>query len=498
LLKRLEMCTDLGHGARTQAFLRQVRLALSAPAAGPSSWNDLVSFYRFAGNEQVDIDQLRQARRRLVVQSLPVGKEIVVVHDPTSLNYTGHGSKSDRRAVGNKGKGYEYVPVLAVDPSSRSVLGVLHDTVVNHEGPDDTGEMDYDYEPLFAGVCAKQNKRLRENHRHQMAVHVQGLAPHLSHVRAIHVADREFDDIYILLSAIDSGSDLLVRATTQRNVQIPEASWIPPQARTPKQRGHATPEGWTCVNLKPLVGAIACEPYKEAALDAHERIAPDSGAAARTARLEIGSCPVRLYRAARRNKTYHLPSRPVEVNLVVVREIDPPPGSKGLCWILLTTLPVDTHAQRIHVAYLYELRWMIEVFIRLLKSGYGIEYSRLDNAAKIGRLLVVLTIAALGLMRLKSAVGLGPGGKLDDATYQKAKQAMNNPQAAQLTPEWMLLGLVLRYGGWLGRRGDPIGPKILMRGTLMTLAFLDAIEQYGGLLLNLSKNKEAIRHVFRV
>jgi len=33
---------------------------------------------------------------------------------------------------------------------------------------------------------------------------------------------------------------------------------------------------------------------------------------------------------------------------------------------------------------------------------------------------------------------------------------------------------------------------------LMTLAFLDAIEQYGGLLLNLSKNKEAIRHVFRV
>lgn len=33
-------------------------------------------------------------------------------------------------------------------------------------------------------------------------------------------------------------------------------------------------------------------------------------------------------------------------------------------------------------------------------------------------------------------------------------------------------GLVLRYGGWLGRRNDPDGPKILMRGILLTLAVL--------------------------
>ena len=509
-LRTLADCTDLGHSKRNQAFVRQVSLLLQAPGkagaevpavpgAGGAPWADLVSLYRFAGNEEIDLARLREARRRFVLQPLEAGREILAVHDPTTLNFAGQDSKTDRRRIGNdKGKGYEYVPVLAVDPASGDFLGVLHDTVINNAGPDDAGEMDYDYDPLFAGFSEADQKRLRENHRHQMAVHVRGLAPHLRQVRVVHVADREFDDVFLVLAALDSDSELIVRATGLRNVQVPEAPWIPPEARTQKQWGHAAPEGWACVNLPLLLPAIACEPYKEIALDAKGRVASQPAAAARIARLEIGGCRVRLYRAARRNKQYFLPPRAVEVHLVLVREIDPPADASPLCWTLFTTLPAATLAQRIRVASFYEKRWGVEVFFRLLKSGYGIERSRLRDAAKTGRLLVVLTIAALVVIRLKTAMGLGPGGKLDDETYQKAKQAVKNPEAPEVTPEWKLFGLVLRYGGWLGRRNDPVGPKILMRGILMTLAVLEAIEYHRKLLETVLENKPILRRIFCV
>ena len=50
----------------------------------------------------------------------------------------------------------------------------------------------------------------------------------------------------------------------------------------------------------------------------------------------------------------------VTVNVVLVREVNPPPGEEPIEWVLLTTLPMDTPEQvRTIVAY-YCVRWSIE------------------------------------------------------------------------------------------------------------------------------------------
>jgi hypothetical protein len=208
-LRRLEKYTDLGHAKRNQAFLRQVALACSAPGAAVTQGagkaalrlplSDAMSLYRFLDNEKAPIAQLRAIRARTVLDPVPAGAPVLIVHDMSPLDYSRHNSKTDRRPIGDhNGMGYEYVGCLAVDPASGTTLGVVHDTVINDEGPDDRDVMDYDYEPLFAHFSEDEKKRLRDNHRHQMAVHINGTADLLAPWHAIDVADREFDDIFIL------------------------------------------------------------------------------------------------------------------------------------------------------------------------------------------------------------------------------------------------------------------------------------------------------------
>lgn len=507
-MDRLREHANLGHAARDGAFLRQVAFVASSPGApapqeagkvsegAPS--NDLTSLYRFIGNEDVPVSELREIRAKAVLDTVPEGSRLLIVHDVTLLNYSKHYSKEDRRVIGDQhGKGYEYISCLAVDPESSTLLGVVHDTVVSEDGPDDKDAMNYDYDPLFADFTPEEKKRLRENHRHQMAVHVNGLSEVLSGYRAIHVADREFDDIFVMDRLIRSGSDFVIRTAGNRNVQLPGYSWLPQGAITAKRPGHPPPEGYVCANFTRLLEHVPLEPYKTLPLDSRGRVA-DERSAKRHAILSIGSFKVRLYGEARRNKKRLPTERPVDVSAVVIRETDPPQDEDPLQWVLFTSLPVDTPEQMAKVGRAYELRWSIEQFFRLLKSGFGIEKARYDNAEKIAKLLVLLTLAAMLILNLKRDIGLPSKGALTDEEYQRIKTAMLEPESEDIDLDTRLFAFIAKYGGWIGRRGDPIGPTVLMRGLLQVLAILDAYERFGPLLKEAAENPNILKRLFRV
>jgi len=508
VLTTLEKQVDLGHAKRDRAFLRQVALACSSPgtsmpqAAGKAeekrAMADAMSMYRFAGNEKISLAQLRAARARTVLEGLPEGADLLVVHDMSPLDYSRHNSKSDRRPIGDhRGMGYEYVALLAVDPKAGRALGLVHDTVINAEGPDDRDVMDYDYEPLFARFSEDEKKRLRENHRHQMAVHVNGTAAMLSPWRVIDLGDREFDDVFILDRCEHNNRDFVIRCQGNRNVQMPRYDWLPESAMANKQSGHPLQARHVCANLKRAVEHAPLRPYKTLPLDARNRVVESSNAK-RFARVSIGAFQVRLYRDAKRNKRYFPSPRPVDVNVVVIRELNPSPDSKPLCWILLTSLPVDTYEQMAYIGRAYELRWLVEVFFRLLKSGYRILDLRLDNARKIARRLLVVTLAAMTLLRLKREVGLGSTGKMNDNEYRRVEKAMLEPDNPRIDLNLRLFAFIAKSGGWLGRRRDPIGPTVLMRGMLHLLAILDAFTRCGPLIEEALKNPHALRKLLCV
>lgn len=508
LLDQLRKQTDLGHVKRNAAFLRQVSLALCYPgASSPEAaskrsetfgMSNLVSTYRFAGNEGIPVEKLREIRARAVMDRVDSDSEseLLLIHDGSLLDYSKHESKKDKRAIGNhNGTGYEYVICLAIDPERETILGVIHDTLVSRDGPDDQNVMDYDYEPSFSGFDDEEKERLKRNHRHQMAVHLHGLSGCVANHDVIHVADREFDDLFVMDSIMQLGRDFTIRSSGDRNVQAPYYDWVPEDALSMKRTGHPIPRGYVYVSLARLAESVPLFPYKSLPLDARGRVT-DERSAKRTAVLSIGTFKVRFYKKAMRNNQDIPIPRAVEANVVVIRETDPPPGMAPLFWVLLTSLPVDTIEQAAWVGRTYELRWKVEDFFRLLKSGFNIEKSRLDNAGKIARLLVVLTLAATAILNLKQSVGLPSTGYLNDGEYKLVKRAALEPENDDIDLEVRIFGFIAKSGGWLGRRRDPIGPTVLMRGVLYLFSLLDAFVRYETFLREVLENPDLLKRMF--
>ena len=85
---------------------------------------------------------------------------------------------------------------------------------------------------------------------------------------------------------------------------------------------------------------------------------------------------------------------PVTVNVVLVREDQPPEGEIAIEWVLVTTLPIgDMEAVEAIIKY-YEQRWSIEVFFRTLKSGCRVEERRFENLDRLLPCIAIYLIVA--------------------------------------------------------------------------------------------------------
>lgn len=85
---------------------------------------------------------------------------------------------------------------------------------------------------------------------------------------------------------------------------------------------------------------------------------------------------------------------PVEVNVVMVTEPNPPPGEPAIEWILVTTLPIDRQRDLKKIIDYYRARWNIEVLFKVLKSGCRIEERRLEHIDRMLACLAVYLIIA--------------------------------------------------------------------------------------------------------
>ena len=85
---------------------------------------------------------------------------------------------------------------------------------------------------------------------------------------------------------------------------------------------------------------------------------------------------------------------PVTVNVVLVSEVNPPPGDEPVEWLLLTSLPIDSVEQVRQIIQYYCVRWMIEVFFRVLKSGCRVEERLFEYMDRLLTCLAVYMIVA--------------------------------------------------------------------------------------------------------
>jgi len=488
LLNKVAAHTSLGHAKRNQAFLRQVENLCRSPggtgAGANRSMTDTISAYRFAANKAIDLSALRESRLATTLDTCPEDETLLVINDVSILDYYHHDSKSDRRRVGDdKGKGYEYVCNLGVALESERPVGVLHDCLIHAEGPDDKNQIAYHDDPQFKKISDADPDRLECNHKHILNAHLKHIAARASERPIIEVADREFDDHFIFETCARKNVDLVIRSCAQRNVQVhADVDWLPEKCQTQKYPGLPRLPDHLCSSMKSLVEHVPTTPYKAIALDARGRLT-DPNSAKSHINVSIGAFSVTLYRKVKRNQTYLNPQDYIPLNVVVIKEDDPPSDRAPIQWVLFTTLPVTTLEEMKKVARIYELRWLIECFFKYLKSGFKLEDLRYDNAQKIAIHIISITIATTYLINLKSSLSLPcSGSNLTLEDYTRIKQAAANPTDENIPPDLRIFALMAIQGGWRGRKNDPISPMTLLKGFRSLTDAIDLIEQAGPLI----------------
>jgi hypothetical protein len=147
-----------------------------------------------------------------------------------------------------------------------------------------------------------------------------------------------------------------------------------------------------------------------------------------------------------------------------------PEDREKITWKLITDLPVETLADAIEKLDWYAMRWKIETFHKIMKSGCKAEDSRLRTAQRLTNLLAVLCILSWRVFWMTMINRAAPGASpalvltrteidlLDRLVKDKQKTASEKSLSGYLVK-------IARLGGYLARSSDPPpGNTVMWRG----------------------------------
>jgi hypothetical protein len=161
---------------------------------------------------------------------------------------------------------------------------------------------------------------------------------------------------------------------------------------------------------------------------------------------------------------------PVTVNVLLVSEVNPPEDDEPVEWLLLTSLPIDTIEQVGQIIQYYCVRWMIEVYFRVLKTGCRVEERRFQEMDRLLTCLAIYMIVAwrtLYVCRLgRSCPEISCEVLFEPAEWKSVWKVVRREDPP---PEPPVLGVFVRMvaqlGGYVNRKRDDLpGPQTVWIG----------------------------------
>jgi len=254
-------------------------------------------------------------------------------------------------------------------------------------------------------------------------------------VEVVHVADIEGDIFDLLALERRPGSHILIRIDHNRRVE------------------HSARYVWEATRQAPVAGEMTVQ------------ITPQAEREPREARLAVRFLPLTVL------PPHHRPGNGVLLDFVLAEELDPPPGADPIVWLLATSLPVDTLQDALLCLAYYTLRWLIERFHFVLKSGCRIEQLYLQTMDRLLRALAIYSIVAWRILWLTYESRIHPDQScsviLQTHEWQALYCTLHKTSTPPPTPPTLLEAIVMiaRLGGFLARKHDHFpGAKTIWRG----------------------------------
>lgn len=159
---------------------------------------------------------------------------------------------------------------------------------------------------------------------------------------------------------------------------------------------------------------------------------------------------------------------PLTLTVLHAQERKVPTGRSQIDWKLITDLPVQSHHEAIEKLRWYALRWKIETFHKILKSGCRAEQARLRTAERLVRLIAVFCILSWRVFWMTMINRSLPQAEPDVALTKLEVKLLD-----QLVPDRpgvpVIVASLSRYvtkiaklGGYLARNSDPPPGNIVM------------------------------------
>lgn len=399
-----------------------------------SDRNDMDAAYNFYKNAKVTPGGVVATCLDYTLANLQGCSRVLVIQDSTDLNYSAlHDTSGLGYTDGPNTRGLKLHSSLAVGTDGL-VAGLLTQQIWTR--------------PFQSKGRAQQRRQRqaidKESFRWQdHAQQARDLIP--EDVLVLHVADRE-GDIYDWFAAKRStNTHLLVRVAQAHRVVVDDMTG---------KRGSLA----DVVATQPVLGQQVITVPR-----ADER--PQ-----RQATLSIRVAPVKLQPPRHASQRSSL----VEVAAWVVEAVEEKPakGVKPIHWRLVTTEAINKLEDAVRTLREYVLRWLIERFHFVCKSGFGIERLQLTRAERLANAVAVYSQAAVRVMRLAYLARVEPEAeasrefteeevKVLEAEGQRRKKGATGP----LRSIKEAVAVLARLGGHLGRKGDgPPGVKVLWRG----------------------------------
>ena len=337
-------------------------------------WAAVKAYYRLIDMPEesaVTMANILRPHRERTVRRMQAQRTVLCVQDGSDLNYNDLAECEGLGAIGTnqtgaKSRGLHLHSTLAIAPNGLP-LGVLRAQCLAPEpkAPEED-------RPAFA-IPIEEKKTFTWIEHHRDLV---DLAAEMPHTRLIDVCDREADFFEMFdEQRRNSHVELLVRAKYNRNLteepfklfeavrQAPVQSWV--RVQIPRQ------------SARPKKSKQQARPKRPG----------------RTADLAV-----RYLRIQLRPAHYHADKAPIDIGVIHALEENPPPKTEAVEWFLLTTLDIGSCEEAEQCLRWYCLRWRIEDWHRVLKSGCRIEDMAHDTAERLRRAIAINLVIAWRIM----------------------------------------------------------------------------------------------------
>lgn len=433
---------DVRLGKRFQKLLEQISggVGNSIPVAC-QDWANTKAAYRFFSNEGVSEEEILRGHFQSTQQRAEVAEgPILVLHDTSEFVY----KREDETILGLISR-----PARGRDPEGRlrhhTVRGILmHSSLaVSVEGlPLGLAAIKFWTRDHFKGCNALKRKinptriPIEEKESFRWIENLRQSTELLKQPeRCVHIGDRE-SDIYELFSAATKiGTRFLVRTCVDRLAGDGQHT-----VRDEMERARVN--GKHRIEVRNNKGEPA-----EAVLEVRYRriqIQPP-----------IGKC-----------KDYS----PLTLTVIEAREEETPDGREKIEWKLLTNLSVTSFAEAIEKLNWYAMRWKIETFHKILKSGCKAEESKLRSSQRLANLISVFCIVSWRIFWMTMINRTDPNASPDIALTELESRLLDElvKDSKRDSPRPTLslyLTKIARLGGYLARASDPPpGNMVMWRG----------------------------------